>query len=191
MLGNFTTEQILQTFIAIFTFMMVIAAYCQVCYTGKTVEVMKNASEKELRAYVAITKLDFTSTNQLILTIKNAGKTPAFDVNTHSNSHFVAQSETLPDNFEFKDYPSTQQNIAPSQIILLPQERKPITTDFNNGFIENFQGGKQKAFVYGWIFYKDIYNKKIRCNFNYEVELIENKLRFKAHNRHNEMHFIN
>jgi len=152
---------------------------------GVTVETLKHAeatAQREMRAYVHVTKAPITDrrhmptiganglipgnihTFQIVVELENRGRTPT----RHGlmNVNHIQQAEPLPKDFPYLDGPKTETVlIGPDHGVMSPVINVPVDR------MMQVVRGNQRLFIWGWIDYNDVFpgTPRHRTEFCFEI----------------------
>ena len=126
------------------------------------VEIAKKQLHSDQRAWVTVNKANIThnivagSQVGFVIEITNTGKTPALDVSTAVNIHMRPQiTQEILDGIVITNQPHSRAVIGPGGSVTINQEVGICTPkqfeEFQSGFV---------LFVYGSVFYEDIFKQK-------------------------------
>jgi hypothetical protein len=156
----------------IFTFALAIFTFGLFLITRKQLGVARDMAEIEMRAYVAIDKIEIKDVKEtfaptVTFDIKNFGKTPAHDstfISTIAIRHFPLGEDTLPDI----PLPHKSVAIIPSGGVTNSQHIFGLKLD--RAILNDLGSNKTAIYVYGKISYKDVFRKnhttRFRCFYN-------------------------
>ncbi|MGA7789435.1 MAG: hypothetical protein WCA56_14870, partial [Xanthobacteraceae bacterium] len=182
-------------FIAIFTIVLGLFTVSVAAATNKLVEGAERAEKRELRAYVGVEKLAFECPgikdhhykptdlitpglihkNYIVVTVRNFGQTPAYDVTVYAYFVPAKFAERLPDEFFEKndeDIISMAETRPTLARFLLHKDQSEISksalTDITP--LKDAVAKKTQIYVFGRIYYRDIYDRPWRTKFCYSWE---------------------
>ncbi|MBX9587596.1 MAG: hypothetical protein K2X50_10110 [Gammaproteobacteria bacterium] len=166
--------------LSFFTFLLVVVG-------GVHILVMISANKKESRAYIGVTgfKLNCKKLKEveskplelkpgdliqdnIVVFVKNGGKTPARILNSHCSMQSFSFGYLLPKDFSYLDINTFEQNnIGPmnSQIVLLPGEITWYNFPVDLNEIKKARNKEISLYCYGHIDYLDIFKKPRITNF--------------------------
>jgi hypothetical protein len=132
----------------------------------------KEASERQLRAYVGISAATpiHVEATRISITMDNFGQTPANSVKFFSNWEFLPKGANLPADFDFPEIDACPENknemlsngpIWPKNILIAQRLHCPGELEK----LKQSEHGELEAFYYGHIEYLDIFRKPRRTNF--------------------------
>lgn len=174
--------------------------------TSRMVRLMESVAQHQLRAYIGIEKIGFTSKNSqkprlissgitiedlIIITIKNYGSTSAYDVRTSVNLVATTAGDKLPDDFLYKDIKSSipDQDSYTEPVIIEPDRSHIVRCPYNSEFRKKIDEANMKKiglFVYGHIDYSDVFNRRWERTFCFRYTPHAGpKDKFTCYERHN------
>lgn len=168
----FNEKHLLDYFIALFTLFAAIATSCAAYYTYEQWIVSKDIERRQLRAYMSMgshheKKIIAGAPPVVNLTIKNAGQTPAYDV---SECEFLEirsiNSEIKSEEFKYcaKNIIESDGSLGPGlDEIIVRTSKSPVLTQ--KDFDEISPNSNKRVFVWGTIYYKDVFNERHYQNF--------------------------
>lgn len=137
------------------------AAWRQVEINRKEIEVIRDAAQKELRAYLYLAPHDFLAPDpdkpiEIILRVQNAGQTPAYNIFYKDEVGIFYKPQQLD---EIKRFSFEETKTADPQIAFLPAEKKiRLPRQFKRNVLDDVLISKTGfVYVYGTIYYYDIY----------------------------------
>lgn len=196
--------------IASFTVILAVATWRLWLSTRDLVRGAKNTSERELRAYVGLEKLSFEIPNEnnpdfvidldtpgiihddfIAVKMRNFGATPATDVCAFVYAALTPPHERLPDGF-LQVHDRDQAPVGPVRVtlarfLLHPKQIEITKTIFNPHVVRDARAGLGKLYVFGRIYYRDVYGRPWRTRFCYvwEPGTVNQSERFVAYEQYN------
>lgn len=155
-----------------FTIVLAIATAASGYVLWQTDHTLKDTMVFGQRAYVGINiaaNLTLDS-EKAALTFENFGQTPAKNVKAFSYWEFAKPGENLPNEFDFPERPDCEssEGFKPGESIIFPHNPVPAYSKFcpeEKQKLLLVQSGQLRAFYYGHITYRDVFNKWRRTNF--------------------------
>jgi hypothetical protein len=136
----------------------------------KAADVSELALISTQRAFVFVKQLvdpgPTTGDAPILVQWENSGTTPALNIIDRTN--IVSMTDPMPDDYPFVDkttkpHPNVASYLAPKAILHGPEIRIPAQ------IIERCALGGYYLYIYGWINYDDIFDKRHRTEFSYQV----------------------
>jgi hypothetical protein len=180
--------KITDTLIALFTALLFIATFLLWVATRNLVRGADDTSQRQLRAYLGVERIQLSSQNLdaadykpagrfrglvhrdfLLVTVRNFGSTPAYDVRIWVNWQTMPFAQRLPDAFEFLDRGVVSPNVPQptlSQHILHRDQNhlaQIAIRDLRPFISTNRQ--ERSLYVHGHIDYRDIYRRRWSATF--------------------------
>jgi hypothetical protein len=156
--------------------------------TDKTLRHSEDTARRQLRAYVGLEKLSFELTNEnnpsfvldlqthgvthedfIAVKIRNFGPTPASDVCVFVYAAPTPPYQRLPDDFFLtrdNDRVSTGAiRITLARFLLQPNQMEITKTVVHPHLVRDARAGRINLYLYGRIYYRDIYSRPWRTRF--------------------------
>jgi hypothetical protein len=180
--------KVTDTLLALFTAGFFLVTLFLWLATRNLVRGADDTSQRQLRAYVGVQQIElrcvgfgipdyqpaprtigYQHKDLLLVTLKNYGLTPAYDVRLWVNWYTMPYGERLPADFAYPDYggidPGVPQPTLTQVILHKDQEHVAIIAIFDlRPFIATRQE-KSSMYIYGHITYRDIYQRRWRATF--------------------------
>jgi hypothetical protein len=134
----------------------------------------REAAHIELRAYVLISNVEFTGSDRLdwqtrttyligdalVLTFRNSGRTPAYNLSAWVNCHLIEGIETrLPEDFSYSKYPETEPTLN-STVTLSPDHDHPMTFGINPDDVATARKRRHALYFFGEANYVDVFRNE-------------------------------
>jgi len=173
--------------LALFTIALFWSTYGLWDATGTTINDARKSSERELRAYVGVERLDFRVTSQvkgyvpidptasnttypdyLVVKVKNYGQTPAKNVETKTVVVTGPFLFTLPQGFNYDSFieqPSTLNNVVTEGFLSKDQPEEVTIPIPDANIVWDARLKNVTIIVFGRIYYRDIFNSSWSTKF--------------------------
>ncbi len=133
---------------------------------------MREIAQRELRAYVGVVGISQGfNENTVRLALQNTGKTPAYNVESENQGYFITdRGSPIDPNFQF---PS---NLPPNEstTVLYPSGGFTVPMNVGKAVLDQGYKGEKSVYLYGTIFYKDVFGTTHKSNFCY-VYVVEKR----------------
>jgi hypothetical protein len=152
---------------AIFVFVVLttIATFTAAWYTRKQWITADEVQQRQLRAYLGITSIDYDKKNEGYLTVvvSNGGLTPAHNVVVDSTVGVMEGVVDIPKELALATRIAT--NSTTNGTIILPQKAVSFYVIFDFSKLDEVAEKKITLLFYGYVDYVDVYGSKHSCSF--------------------------
>jgi hypothetical protein len=133
----------------------------QLKLTSEAVDLSKEISERQLRAYITITKHKLSNYNltagQVIeasVTLQNRGQTPANKVGVHMMAQFGSRKDAR--KLQLQQESDEAFSLAPGESTSITKE----LPELDRHLVEDLNSGKQVVIVLCYVFYVDLFGRE-------------------------------